>query len=218
MSELTREEMRQRLGNIRQLQDLLFGDKMREYEQQFQECAQRLTKVESDLSQWQTNVNNRFTELENSLTKEINSAVDSLTKKLQYLNLTTHEETSKLQQAIQATAQASSQLGDSLKNQLINQTNHLQVELDHTQKTLEQEIKTLKQQVWNELETRFTELTEVKITKTALADMLFELSLKIKHNNSIAQLPETTTEKRPKELLLLEQNLEKPAENGGAPE
>jgi hypothetical protein len=218
MSELTREEMRQRLGNIGQLQDLLFGDKMREYEQQFQECAQRLTKVESDLSQWQTNVNNRFTELENSLTKEINSAVDSLTKKLQYLNLTTHEETSKLQQAIQATAQASSQLGDSLKNQLINQTNHLQVELDHTQKTLEQEIKTLKQQVWNELETRFTELTEVKITKTALADMLFELSLKIKHNNSIAQLPETTTEKRPKELLLLEQNLEKPAENGGAPE
>ena len=43
MSELTRDEMRDRLGNLDQIRDLLFGKDMQDYDRRFQ-------KIESDLA------------------------------------------------------------------------------------------------------------------------------------------------------------------------
>lgn len=205
MVEITKEEMRQRLGNITQLRDLLFGDKMQEYEQQFQDCFRRIDRLESDLVQYQSAFNARLAQLQTSLTQEIRSAVDSLEKKFKYLQLTTHETTNNLQQEIQTVAQTSSQRSESLKNQLIGQTNNLQENIRHTQEILESDLRDLRQQVFTELEKRLSELTDGKVAKADLAEILFDLCLKLKRTPSLAEARETSDEQMSTDLLLPEQ-------------
>ena len=43
MTQMSREDVRERLGNIDQIRDIIFGTQLREYENQF-------TKLESDIS------------------------------------------------------------------------------------------------------------------------------------------------------------------------
>jgi hypothetical protein len=46
MAEITKEEMRERLGNIDQIRDIIFGAQLREYDNRFD-------KIDSDLSMMQ---------------------------------------------------------------------------------------------------------------------------------------------------------------------
>lgn len=90
------EIMRDRLGNIDQIREVLFGQKAQEYEQQFTSYDQRLSSLEGDLSQLQTETRDRLRQLQDTFTTELRGTLDSLEKKLKYLSLTTHETTSNL--------------------------------------------------------------------------------------------------------------------------
>ena len=97
MTDVTKDEMRERLGNLDQIRELLFGQKIRDYDLFTEQCNHRLNRLESDFSAFQSEIRNQLVEVQDALTEEIHAAIDSLEKKLQYLNLTSQENLGTLQ-------------------------------------------------------------------------------------------------------------------------
>ncbi|MGA0199619.1 MAG: hypothetical protein ACO3NK_10960, partial [Prochlorotrichaceae cyanobacterium] len=64
MSDLTKADLRERLGNIDQIRDILFGPQLREY-------STRLEQVERDLATAQQEFRNRSEEIRQSILAEL---------------------------------------------------------------------------------------------------------------------------------------------------
>jgi exonuclease VII large subunit len=206
MNDISKEEMKDRLGNIDQIRHLLFGNKIKEYEQLFESNDNRLDKLESELTNFQTEMRDRLTELQESLSSEIRSGLDSLEKKLKYLSLTTHEETSKLQQSLESTNKKIVQGVESLDKKVNYQANFLRNEVSQTREKLEEEFQLLKQQFFAEMEKGMTDLKEGKVSRRDLAEVLFELCLKIKGTEFVPSLREAADHQVQADFLLPEQS------------
>jgi hypothetical protein len=180
MTEITQEQMRDRLGNIDQIRDLLFGQQMRDYEREIEQGRQRLDKLESNFEDFQAEVRHQLTELEKSLTTAIHSAVDSWEKKLQYLNLTVHEQGNQWQQDLKFIEQKAAHDTTSLQKELGQKTTFLESELAQTRSKLSGEVQSLREQVFAALERELAELKDSKLSRSDLAEVLFELCLKVK--------------------------------------
>ncbi len=204
VAEITQEELRERLGNVSQLRDLLLGDKIEEYEANFAQNSQRLDSLESSLIKFQSEVHDSLNKMQDSLSREINAAVDSLEKKITYLSLTTHEETNKLKQEIEAKSSNAFQSIDTLQNKLRAETSYLKDELFQTRNTLGEDLQNLKQQVLEKLESNLSELTENKVSRIDLAEILFELCLKVKGSDFVPRLQEATENQMKTKLILPE--------------
>ncbi len=204
MVDITKDEMRDRLGNIDHIRDLLFGNKIREYENRFQECEQNINKLTRELSLFETETRERLDQLQDSLTTEIRSAVNSLEKKLKYLSMTTEEKTNQLQKELYSTANNSSQGIESLHKSLTGKTNFLRNDLFQTRDNLEQSMESLREQVFETIEKELLNLKDKKVSRTDLADVLFELCVKIKGDELVRDFPENTEEQTPSEFFLPE--------------
>ena len=190
MAEITKEEMRNRLGNITQLQELLFGEQIKEYDRKFEQTQKHIDKLESDINEVRLTLEERLVQLEKSLTKEIETAVDSLEKKLKCLSLTTQDETSKLKQELKQTSQTSYNNINSIQESLNSQTNNLKTELVKTKEILDKDIQTLRQQLLEKIEKNLSELSEDKVSRGDLGEVLFELCLKVKGADFVPDLKE----------------------------
>jgi predicted transcriptional regulator len=204
MTDITREQMRDRLGNLEQIRDLLFGQKIREYDG-FQENSDlRLQKLESDFSAFQSEVRNQLTQLEDSLSGEIHAAVDSLEKKLTYLNLTSQEQVERLQQELTFIQQEATDQVDVLQKNVTEKTNSLETEIAQNRQTLEANLQDLKDRIFETIDREFSHLKEKKLSRADLAEVLFELCLKVKSPDFAPQLGESGDNGTTAELLLLE--------------
>ena len=208
MTEITQEEIRKRLGNVSQLRDLLLGDKIEEYESSFAQNSQRLDTLESSLMKFQSEVNDRLDKMQDSLSQEINAAVGSLEKKIKYLSLTTHEENNKLKQEIEAKHRTAFQSIDALQNSLRAETSYIKDELFQTRNTLGEDLQNLKQQILEKLESNLAELTETKVSRTDLAEVLFELCLKVKGSDFVPSLKDASENPVKAEFILPEEHAE----------
>lgn len=186
MTDLTKEEIRQRLGNISQIRDLLFGDRMEDYEQRFRNLEKRLNNLDSQLSQWQQETNQNFIKLQEKISEELSLLIDSVDKKLQYLSITTQEETEKLQQELTFNSHKNYQNLESLQNNVKGEVKFLQNGLSQTKESLERDIQVLKQQIILLLEEKTSELTKSKISREDLGNLLFDLCLKVKGSELLA--------------------------------
>ena len=191
MSEITKEEIRKRLGNLSQLQDLLFGEKTRQYDSQLAEYRQRFDKLESDFVTWQSTIDRRLNLLEDSLQQKIDLAIDVLEKKIKYVGVTAEEETSKVKEEITSLAGANKDAINDIKNSLNAQSHDLKTEIRQTKTALDRDIQGLKLQLSDKIAENFGELTEGTVSRHDLAEMLFELCLKIKKADVVSHLPAT---------------------------
>ena len=214
MTGITKEEMRRKLGNITQLRELLFGEQMEEYENKFQDSFQRLDQLneaikqlETQFSEFRADIGQQLHKLENSLSQKINFAVDSLEKKIQYLNLNTRNETKKLHKEIEETSQSTSESLDAIADSLNSQTQYLKDELSQTRNNLEQDVQNLKQQLTEKIEKNLLELSEGKVSRKDLAEVLFDLCLKIKGANMLPEDSENGGGEVTTELLLPKENV-----------
>ena len=80
MTQMLREEVRERLGNIDQIRDIIFGAQIREYETRF-------GKLESDISLLQQEMRSHVEQLKVSFAAELKAGFESLEKKLKLYNL-----------------------------------------------------------------------------------------------------------------------------------
>lgn len=71
MAELNKREMRERLGNVEQIREILFGNQLRGYDQ-------RLDKMEADFATLKQEIHDRLDKIKDSLSAEVQAIADSL--------------------------------------------------------------------------------------------------------------------------------------------
>lgn len=207
MAEITKEEIRNRLGNITQLQELLFGEQIEEYNNKFEQIQKHINKLESELNKVHLDLAERLEQLETSLSQEIESAVDSLEKKLKYLSLTTQEETSKLKQELKNISKTSYDSILLIQENLNSQTNNLKTELVTSKQIVDKDIQTLRQQLLEKIEKNISELSDDKVSRVDLAEVLFELCLKVKGTDFVPVLKEAANNGIKTDFILPEEQV-----------
>lgn len=188
MSKITKADIRKRLGNITQLQDLLFGDQLEEYNHKLQQYSQKIDHLETNYKKFQLVIEEQISHLENKTIHRINSVANSLERKIKYLSLASQKEHHKLRQELSAVSQDNQEHLDFLQNSLNSNTNSLKTEIIQTKSALDRDMQLLKQQITEKLESNLLDLSTNKISREDLAEVLFELCLKLKETNVDSEL------------------------------
>lgn len=197
MAEISKEQMRERLGNIDQIRDIIFGAQLREYDS-------RIDKIESNLALIQQEMRDRIEQTKTVYATELRAAVDSLEKKLKSLNMTVQNDNSEIRQTIDMVNKKFSGNLESLDNSLEKRTNNLHNELSETREKLQEDIRSLRSYVFEELERRFSLINDGKVAKDDMADILFELGLRIKGTEFAPELKEAAGSDVDVDVRLLE--------------
>ena len=181
MTQMLREEVRERLGNIDQIRDIIFGAQIREYETRF-------GKLESDISLLQQETRSHIEQLKLSFAAELKAGFDSLEKKLKLFNLNNEEETADLRLCVDRLNRKFSNSIQSLDEELDSQTKSIREDVSQTKVQLEEEVLALRDLVLEEIEQRFSNLRQSKISKDDMAETLFALGMRLKEKEFIPML------------------------------
>lgn len=214
---MNQEEMRQKLGNVSQIRELLFGEQMNEYERQFATSQQKIQDLESNLEdlnlnleRFKSDIQEHLTQLKSSLTNELATAVDSLDKKLKYLSINAYNEIQNTKQEIKIQTKANSQKIELEVSKLQTQLQLAKQEVQQDKQALNQDLANLKHQLSETIAKNLDDLSEAKVSRSDLAEMLFDLCLKFKGEEPKQPLLEPQAHngnaKVAEELMLLEEN------------
>jgi hypothetical protein len=187
MGEITRDEIRERLGNIDQIRDIIFGAHLREY-------TSRLDKAESDIASLQLDVRDRLNDLKATLANELRAAVESIDKRLKNISASTQEETADLRQQVDRINRKFTSSIESLDEVVEAQRVALREELAQTRDSLQNDNRELRSLVLEELDRHFSILREDKISKDDMAELLFELGMRLKGSEFVPELREAVEE------------------------
>ena len=208
MNEITKAEMRQRLGNISQLQELLFGEQIERYNGQIEQHNRQLERLETNLQKFQLVTEEQIQQLENRLSQKIDSIASSFEKKVKYLNFKTQEKHQQIEQELESLSKHSYENIDLLHNSINANTNSLKADINQSKAAVDEDLKLLKQQILDKLESNLAILSSDKVSREDLAEVLFELCLKLKGADTNLELPEgidsQSVEKIDSDLMLPE--------------
>ncbi len=202
MTQMLREEVRERLGNIDQIRDIIFGAQLREYETRF-------GKLESDISLLQQEMRSHVEQLKVSFTAELKAGFENLEKKLKLFNLNQEEETADLRQQVDRLNRKFSSCIQSLDEELDTQTKSIREEVTQTKVQLKEDVLALRDLVLEEIEQRFSHLRHSKLSKDDMAETLFTLGMRLKEKEFIPMLREAGDENSEKNSVKLLRNGEK---------
>jgi len=186
MAELTKEEMRERLGNIDKIRDIIFGSKLREYENRFD-------KLESELSIVKQEIKNQIEQVKNVFSTELQATVDSMDKKIRSINLSlqnTQEDIGETKQQIERVNRKITTTKEALDEIIDQQTTSLREDLSQTREKLQNDVSSLKTQMFEELEKRFVLLQDAKISRDDFAEIMFEVGMRMKKTEFVTELKE----------------------------
>lgn len=188
MGEITRDEIRERLGNIDQIRDIIFGAHLREY-------TSRLDKAESDISAIQQDVRDRLSDLKLTLANELRTAVESIDKRLKNISTSAQEEAADLRQQFDRLNRKFTSSIENLDETVEAQRIALRDELAQTRDSLQNDTRELRSLVLEELDRHFSILREDKLSKDDLAELLFELGMRLKGSEFVPALREAAEER-----------------------
>jgi uncharacterized phage infection (PIP) family protein YhgE len=173
MGEVTKEEIRERMGNIDLIRDIIFGAKLQEYDT-------GINKLESRLSELEQEMRERTEQVKTECLTEFRAAVESLEEKIKALSLTSQKDNIDVRQQIDRSYKSFSSSIETMDKAVVSQTTSIRKELSETRDKLQEDTRSLKAQIFDELERRFSLLADVKVSRNDMADVLFELGLRMK--------------------------------------
>jgi hypothetical protein len=186
MSDITKDDVREKLGNIDQIRDIIFGTQLREYDN-------RLSKVESDVSMLQQEMRDRIEQVKSGFSLELKASMESLEKKLKSYSASTQEECVDLRQQVDRLNKKFSNSVQILDEAIDAHTSSIRSELTETKSKLQDDVGALRDLVLEELDRRFSQLRETKVSKDDIAETLFELGMRLKGTEFIPKLREVAT-------------------------
>lgn len=189
------QEIRDRLGNIDQIRDILFGNQLQDYDNRFRQ-------LESEIAQLRREFDKELHNLREDFSGELSAAVNSLEKKLQYLSAAADEEMADIRQQLDTTDQRLSNSILGIDKNTKNQFLSLRESLSEARNSLDRDIQTLQTQIFEELEKRYSTLSEVKLSRDDLAELLFDLCMRVKGTKFVPEEKEGSDNNQNAELLL----------------
>jgi hypothetical protein len=185
MNQLKKEEIYDKLGNIDQIRDIIFGSQLRDYNTRFD-------KLESDLVNFRQELIDRLQEVKSTNAIELRSAIDTMDKRIRALQLPGEEERNELRQIIDRTHRKSTSNFDKLGEDLEATTGLLRDNLSETKAKLQDDIRNLRTYVQEELERRLSAIGNIKVSRDDMAEILFELGMRLKGTEFVPELEEAT--------------------------
>jgi archaellum component FlaC len=185
MNQLKKEEIYDKLGNIDQIRDIIFGAQLRDYNTRFD-------KLETDLGNFRQELIDRIQEVKATNIAELRSAVDIVDKRIKALQLTGEEERNDLRQIIDRTHRKSSSNFEKLSEDLEATTGLLRDNLSETKAKLQEDTRNLRNYVQEELERRLSAIGNIKVSRDDMAEILFELGMRLKGTEFVPELEEAT--------------------------
>ena len=183
MGEITKDEIRERMGNIDLIRDIIFGSKLQEYDT-------RIDKLESNLSLLEKDTRDRLEQVKSECLTELRESVTALEEKINSLSITAQKDNADLRQMVNGTYKSFSSSLESIDKTVVTQTTSIRKELSETKEKLQEDTRNLKSQIFDELERRFSMLSEVKVSRNDMADIMFEVGLKLKKTDLAPELKE----------------------------
>ncbi len=166
-------DMRDRLGNVEQIRDLLFGEQQRELDI-------RLSQLETAIKDLRQEMGDRLNQLNEQFSNELRSNSYALEKKIQYVSVTHTEDFTEIKQDLDRSQKNFTEQLKNLDKTFNNQSENLQQSLNHTKESLQKEMHTITGQIQAELEKHFGGLQDNKVSRDELAELLFDLCMRIK--------------------------------------
>jgi phage-related tail protein len=188
MSNQSNEDLRRRLGNVDQIRDLLFGSKLAEYEQRFQEYDRQLKQMEANLAEAKAEIGDRLNLLRSDLLSEMQIGFEKLNRQVDKLQLSSTEQGHKSLSIEQRCVQDI----ESVKQSLTDQTQFLKTDLIQTRRQMQEDLVRLSEKLTQALYAEVANVHETKLSQVDLADILFELCLKLKNSRSESATIEPT--------------------------
>jgi len=173
MGEISKDEMRERMGNIELIRDIIFGPKLQDYDG-------RLDQLESAFSLLEKEMRDRTEQIKADCLSELRASVNSIEQKIKSLSFTSQKDNADIRQLVDRSYKSFSTSLESIDQTVLSQTSSIRKELLETREKLQEDTQNLKSQISDELERRLSRLTDAKLSRDDLADILFELGLRIK--------------------------------------
>jgi ElaB/YqjD/DUF883 family membrane-anchored ribosome-binding protein len=181
MSEISKDEMRDRLGNIDQIRDIIIGAQLRE-------ITSRFEKLEADISLLQKEMRERIEEVKTQLLGEVKFATEALDKKLRTATTTAQDERAELRQQLDRSSKKFSSSIEALDKNIDTQTESIRAHLNQSVSKLQEDLHILRTQIFEQLDLRFATLTGVKVSRDDMAELLFELGMRLKGTEFVPKL------------------------------
>ena len=197
MSELSKEEMRDRLGNIDQIRDIIIGSQLREFNARF-------GKIETDVSLMEQEMRDRLEEVRTTLLGEIKFAAEAIDKKLKGAIASTQEEQLELRQQIDRSSKKFSTSIENLDKDIDTQTDSIRTQMTQSVGKLQEDVHTLRTQIFEQLDLRFATLTGVKVSRDDMAEILFELGMRLKGTEFVPKLKQAAEDSVDTDVRLIE--------------
>lgn len=183
MGEITKDEIRERMGNIDLIRDIIFGSKLQEYDTD-------INKIETRISGLEQEMRDRTEQVKTECLSELRDSVGKLEEKIKALSLTSQKDNIDVRQQIDRTYKSFSTSIETIDKAVVSQTTSIRKELSETREKLQEDTRSLKAHVFDELEKRFSLLTDAKVSRNDFADVLFEVGLRMKKAEFSPELKE----------------------------
>ena len=188
MDETTKAEIRQKLVNIEHLRELLFGEQVEEFEKKIDQHNQRLNQIESDLQELKSTFEKSLEQLENKILCQIDTVINSLEEKIKNVNNNTQAEQQKIKQELDTISKHGNNSIEFLQNSISDNNSILRLAITQSKAATDRDLQLLKRQLFEQLESHFTELSSGKLSRSDLAEVLFELCLKLQNTKGHFEL------------------------------
>ena len=174
-------EMRDRLGNVDQIRDLLFG-------QDKEQIDTRLQQLESTIAELRQEMGDRLTQLQEQFASELRSNSYALEKKIQYISVTHTDDFTEAKQNLEQTQKKFNEQVTSIERTLKSQADALQQTIATSKETIEKEMHGITGRIQSELEKHFAGLQDQKVSRDELAEILFDVCMKVKKTDFIREV------------------------------
>ena len=206
MADISKDEIRERLGNIDQIRDIIFGAHLREYNS-------RLEKLENQLAESIQDIRERNQELKAAFTTELRASLEAIDKRLKTISNISQEETADLRQQVDRLNRKFSSSLEQLDETVAEHKMELHDEIADTRDKLQFDIRELKNFLLEELDRHVSMMQEVKGSKDDMAELLFELGMRLKGKEFAPELRQVANVEVDQNYSLLESVADASAES-----
>jgi len=175
------------LGNVDQIREILFGSQSRELNERFE-------KIEKNIKSIHDEMRNKIELSQSDFEDRINNEIETVSKKMK--NITTQQQDDfadvrdasvKLEKRVQSSMEI-------MEDELNSKREQLQKQQIEMRNSLRAQMDSLQDEILNVLNSKFSEISEVKLSREDAADIFMEAAMNMKGAKISQQLSLTPTE------------------------
>jgi len=159
-------------NNVDQIRELIFGSQLKEYDEKFTQLNTMIKIIEEKLS---NSIETSFSQLQ----KESTRTMKALEEKIDNLAVSTQKERLKFKELIDSTDEAFQDQLNNQKSEWVSKLKVITENMSDENQKLGKDMQTLKTELHTTLQAGVSTLSDDKLSRDAMAQMLLDMAMKI---------------------------------------